>query len=155
MDKKVIDKKTMGRRSRAAGKLFENNVRHDLESRGWIVCKWTNTVDLKSGKLMQAKSKYNPFLKRVMNEGSGLPDYIAYMPTDNYNIIGVEAKKGKYLDAEEKKMIQWLLNNKVFPAIYVAYPDTLKIFCKGKKKTITYMKIENGNTKTETKTDSM
>ena len=68
----------MGKRSRAQGKKFELDVRKDLESKGYIVCKWTNTVDITEDKIISAKSKYNPFTKRVMSEGSGFPDYVIF-----------------------------------------------------------------------------
>jgi hypothetical protein len=74
------EKSKRGKRSRASGRKFENDVRKDMESRGWIICKWTNTVifnDDGEGILSQAKSKYNPFLKRIISEGGGFPDYIA------------------------------------------------------------------------------
>ena len=71
-----MDKKSMGKKSRASGKKFELDVRRDLENRGYTVCKWTNTVDITEDKIVSAKSKYNPFTRRVMSEGSGFPDYV-------------------------------------------------------------------------------
>ena len=71
-----MDKKSMGKKSRRSGKLFENQVRVDLCGKGYTVCKWTNTVDITEDKIVPAKSKYNPFTKRVMSEGSGFPDYV-------------------------------------------------------------------------------
>lgn len=136
-------KKKMGRISRAAGKRFENDVRKDLEAKGWTVCKWTNTVEFEEGegKLIQAKSKYNPFLGRVISEGAGMPDFIAFRlcgPYNNfYEITGVESKMAKYLDAKEKQICTWLLDNKIFHEILVAYPEY-----EGKKKKIVYKKFE-------------
>lgn len=72
-----MDKKSMGKRSRASGKKFELDVRKDLENKGYIVCKWANTVDITEDRIISAKSKFNPFLKRVVSEGSGFPDYLA------------------------------------------------------------------------------
>lgn len=40
--KKVSD----GKKSRAAGQRFEQKVRKDLESKGWIVDKWSNNVEI-------------------------------------------------------------------------------------------------------------
>lgn len=114
------EKKKRGKTSRAAGKKFELNVRKDLEARKFIVCKWTNVVDLDNNQLIQAKSKYNPFLKRIISEGAGFPDFIVYKPSSAP--FGVEAKKAKYLDAKEKKMCAWLLDNNIFSKIYIAYP---------------------------------
>ena len=123
-----------GKSSRAAGKRFELEVRKNCESRGFIVCKWTNTVDLDNNKLIQAKSKYNPFLKRTISEGSGFPDYIVYKPGETP--FGVESKKAKYLDVKEKAMCTWLLDNKIFSKIYVAYPVK-----QGRHKQIVYQKF--------------
>jgi hypothetical protein len=114
------EKKKRGKTSRAAGKKFELDVRKDLESRKFIVCKWTNIVDLDNNQLIQAKNKYNPFLKRIISEGAGFPDFIVYKLGSTP--FGVEAKKGKYLDAKEKKMAAWLLDNKIFSRIYIAHP---------------------------------
>ena len=38
-----------------------------------------------------------------------------------YEAIGVEAKSNKYLDKEEKAKVKWLLENKIFSKILVAY----------------------------------
>jgi hypothetical protein len=54
-----------------------------------------------------------------------------------YEVIGVESKKAKYLDAKEKKMAIWLLDNKIFSKIYIAYPIK-----DGRKKTIVYQRFE-------------
>ena len=39
------DKKIQGKKNRAAGARFELKVRHDLESKDWIVSKWMNQVE--------------------------------------------------------------------------------------------------------------
>ena len=124
MEKKVkLSKSTAGKKSRAAGKRFEAQVRKDLETQGYIVVKWTNQVDLIKNTIVPAKSKFNPFLGRVMSAGSGFPDFLAYkrFQSGNYEIIGVESKLGKYLDAEEKKKAKWLIDHNVFNNIYVAF----------------------------------
>ena len=72
------ERQKRGKKSRASGKKFETKVRTDLETRGYIVCKWTNTVDLVNGKLIPAKAQYNPFFKRIVGEGSGFVDFIAF-----------------------------------------------------------------------------
>lgn len=134
------DLKKRGRKSRASGKRFEIEVRKDLEKRGYIVCKWTNTVDFQGNKLIQAKSKYNPFLKKIVSEGAGFPDHLAMRRLTQkgmYMVIGVEAKKRKYLDAMEKRMAAWLLDNNIFLKIYVAYPVK-----EGREKKIIYKKFE-------------
>ena len=92
-----MDKKSQGKRNKTAGARFELKVRKDLESKGWIVDKWSNNVEFSngimsdklmkeitsgklrqlSGKLIPAKRKYNPF-KRVMAIGTGFPDFICF-----------------------------------------------------------------------------
>lgn len=122
MEKK-ISKSTIGKKGRAAGKRFEAQVRKDLEKDNWIVVKWTNQIDFTTNKIIPAKNKFNPFLGRVMSEGSGFPDFLAYklLNIGTYEIIGVESKLGKYLDTEEKKKAQWLVDHKIFKKILVAY----------------------------------
>jgi hypothetical protein len=56
-----------------------------------------------------------------------------------YIVIGIESKKGKYLDATEKKMVQWYKENKIFSDIYVAYPN--KTSKQKNKKGIVYTKV--------------
>lgn len=112
----------IGRKGRAAGKRHELSVRKELQQNGWIVVKWTNQVDFSKNALVPAKSKYNPFLKRVMSEGSGFPDYLCFKRAgDVIELVGVESKMGKYLDAEERKKVRWLLDNKIFNYVFVAY----------------------------------
>ena len=146
MEKEKISKSLMGKRSRAAGRRFEAKVRADLEKMGWIVDKWTNTVDYdregKIGKVVPAKRKYNPF-KRAMAIGTGFPDFICFRTIDKNNeetingtpipeiyleknkknlfeVIGVEIKSNGYLDRKEKGMCFWLLKNKIFSRILIA-----------------------------------
>lgn len=75
-----------GKKARASGQRFEARVREDLEGMGWIVDKWTNTVDYdrdgKIGKVVPAKRKWNPF-KKVMVIGTGFPDFIAFRSKAN------------------------------------------------------------------------
>lgn len=136
MDKE--DKKKLGKKSRKQGKDFENKVRKDLTDRGYVVCKWTNTVDLVNGKLIAAKAQYNPFFKRIIGEGSGFPDYIAFKKKDgNYVLFGVESKTNNKLDKKEKEMATWLLDNNIFPKIYVGFPVK-----KGRKTLVAYKRFE-------------
>ena len=89
------------------------------------------------GKLIIAKRSYNPFNK-VMAIGVGFPDFICFKKDItnletiwktyafrkdyvSYEVIGVEAKSAKYLDKEEKAKVKWLLENKIFSKILVAY----------------------------------
>lgn len=135
------ERKKRGKKSRNSGKKFEVKVRTDLENRGYIVCKWTNTVDLVNNKLIAAKAQFNPFFKRIVGEGSGFPDYIAFKKKDNnYVLFGVESKKVEAknkLDKKEREMATWLLDNDIFPKIYVAMPIK-----KGRKIQVVYQKFE-------------
>jgi hypothetical protein len=80
-----------GKASRAAGNRFELKVRHDLESKGWIVCKWQNNVEFEevemneiigtSGKLIPAKHKFN-FFSKAMTMGTGFPDFVCFKYRD-------------------------------------------------------------------------
>lgn len=131
---KMKDQKKVkqGKKNRQSGADFERRVRKDLESNGWICDKWTNNVDLENNKLIPAKRKYNPFNK-VMAIGTGMPDFIAfkliYVTTskenikklNGYEVIGVECKVGKYLDADEKEKCRWLLDDNIFSKILIAY----------------------------------
>ena len=148
-----MDKKSMGKKSRAQGKKFELDTRHDLEKKSYIVCKWTNTVDITEDKIISAKSKYNPFTKRVMSEGSGFPDFVCFKKalfkdkegnvksSKYFKVVGVESKKAKYLDAKERRICKWYLEHNTFSEIYVAYPLKDKATDK-RKKGIAYYKLE-------------
>ncbi len=136
MNKKEYSKQ--GKRNRAAGVRFEAKVRAGLEEMGWIVDKWTNTVDYdrdgKIGKVVPAKRKYNPF-KKVMVIGTGFPDFVCIKNTKGFfEVIGVEVKRNGYLDKVEKGMCYWLLENKVFSKILIA-----KAVPKGKRINVEYV----------------
>jgi hypothetical protein len=145
-----LDKSSIGKKSRASGKKFELDVRKDLTEKGYVVCKWTNIVDITEDKIIPAKSKYNPFTKRTMSEGSGFPDFIAfkkvYLQTPQgqltyFSVIGVESKKAKYLDAKERRIAKWYLEHETFSKMYVAYPLKDKMSDK-RRKGIAYYKLE-------------
>lgn len=148
-----------GKAAKAAGTRFENKVGNHMRSKGYFVDKWNNNVDLKvdefdtnypegimekNGKLIIAKSKFNPFSRAVM-VGAGFPDFIAFIKLGSENeytkttecgclgddvfyfdihvptvVIGVEAKMNGYLSAIEKDKCQWLLENGVFNKIFIA-----------------------------------
>lgn len=122
MDK---EKSLMGKKSRAKGGRFELKVRQNLEELGWVVTKWTNTVDYNKndniGKLVPAKRKYNPFLK-ALSIGTGFPDFVCFRRNSdgNYEVIGLEVKGNGYLDQEEKGKCVWLLEHKIFSRILIA-----------------------------------
>jgi hypothetical protein len=110
-----------GKKARAAGVRFEAKVRQHLEGMGWIVGKWTNTVDYEKLKLIPAKRKYNPFFK-ALGIGTGFPDFVAFKRNKDgtYEVVGVEVKGRGYLDKIEKGMCHWLLDNKVFSRVLIA-----------------------------------
>lgn len=132
----MVDFKKQGKKNRASGSRFELKVRKDLESKGWVVSKWQNNVDLPTmitplltGKLIPAKRKFNPFNKVMMMSG-GFPDFIAFRRINNaeYKVIGVEVKSNGYLSKEEKEKCNWYLGENIFNAILIA--------SKGKKEII-------------------
>jgi len=131
-----INYSSQGKKNRAAGQRFEAKVRAKLEEMGWIVDKWTNTVDYDKWKLVPAKRKYNPF-RKVMVIGTGFPDFIGIKFSGeekkidefgeekssgkrNFEVIGVEVKMNGYLDKIEKDMCFWLLENRIFSKILIA-----------------------------------
>jgi len=141
--------KIRGKKARASGARFELRVRKDLESKGWVVDKWSNNVELpilkyelkgqyletdfKFAKLIPAKRKYNG-PGRPMAIGTGFPDFIVFkigaQLTQSFNnnfsiqtgtfIAGVEAKSNGYLDKVEKEKCKWLLSNNKFSKILIA-----------------------------------
>jgi hypothetical protein len=109
-----------GKKNRAAGQRFEAKVRAGLEEMGWVVDKWTNTVDYEKWKIVPSRRKYNPF-KKVMVVGTGFPDFICIKNTKGvFEVVGVEVKGNGYLDQIEKGMCFWLLENKIFSRILIA-----------------------------------
>lgn len=116
-----IDLVKQGKKNRVSGRVFEAKVREKLETMGWIVDKWTNTVDYDKMKVVPAKRKYNPF-KKVMVIGTGFPDFVAFRRDEDnsYGVIGVEVKSKGYLTQIEKSMCMWLLENKIFSKILIA-----------------------------------
>ena len=91
----------------------------------------------RAGKLIPAKHKFRG--KGIpMAIGTGFPDFIAFKKVDltknnnyaifedkfeikaNNAIIGVEVKSNGYLDKEENKKCQWLIDNNIFSTILIA-----------------------------------
>jgi len=123
----MVDKKKQGKRNRRKGMQFELLVRKDLESKGWIVSKWQNNVELEIqtkspdieieekekesivkiteysrvvGKLIPSKRKFNPFSK-ALSLGTGFPDFIAYRWVWNLNfseLMMAVSKNGKIIN---------------------------------------------------------
>ena len=120
MPRKKASKQKQGKRNRAAGARFELKVRSDLETKGWIIDKWTNNVYLDEGKLVKAKRKYNPF-RKVMVIGTGFPDFNGFKSSGKkYTVIGIEVKIKGLLDKSEKEKCSWYLKNKIFSQILIA-----------------------------------
>ncbi|MBS3071239.1 hypothetical protein J4407_02990 [Candidatus Pacearchaeota archaeon] len=123
-----------GKKSRAKGAKFELRVRKDLESKGRIVDKWSNNVDLEKEEMFPAKRNYNPFFK-VMTIGTGFPDFISikHIHDGLYSVIGVEVKTNGILSKTEKEKCAWYLKNEIFSEIWIA-----KAFKNGKKIEVGY-----------------
>ena len=118
--KKEVDFSEQGRKNRARGGEFERKVRIDLESKGWIVNKWMNNVDLSQDKIIPAKRKFNPFA-RVMTIGTGFPDFICFKKKGkSFEVVLIEVKKNGYLDKEEKEKSLWYLRNGIVNEIIIA-----------------------------------
>jgi hypothetical protein len=114
------NKSLIGKKSRAKGQRFEAKVRQNLEELGWTVTKWMNTVDLEKNRIVPAKRKYNPYLK-ALSIGTGFPDFVCFKKQNSgFEVVGIEVKGNGYLDAVEKGMCIWMLENKVFSKILVA-----------------------------------
>ena len=114
------EKSLQGKKSRAKGQKFEAKVRSDLENLGWVVAKWMNTIDYEKNKVVASKRKYNPFLK-ALSIGTGFPDFVCFKKEGNlFDVIGLEVRGNGYLDAIEKGMCLWLLENKKFSRILIA-----------------------------------
>ena len=128
---KNINKVKQGKKNRKQGALFEKFVREDLESKGYIVCKWVNNVDLEQNKLIQSKPAFNPFTKSFAL-ARGFPDYIAFKRNTEgrWVIIGVEAKRTGYMDKIERLKKEWYIQHKIFDNFLIAYPEDKKVMYK-------------------------
>lgn len=147
-----------GKKNRAAGKRFERKVRENLVKDGWIVVRFDQQVEFDKmltlangekvdgqkeifeGKLVVAKSKFNPFYKRAIMSSGGFPDFVCFKTIVTsqreplyQRVQFVECKKGKYLSAEEKQKAKWLEDNLKIP-FFVATPG-------GKRGQINFLKL--------------
>ena len=175
------ERKKIGKKNRKSGSEWERIVRAELESNGWIVCKWANNIEFRpefyceplpvlltsyppqyrcrrcgntwfvntktplckqNGKLITAKSKFNPF-KRCMMASGGFPDFIAFRRIivgntgiASYELMGVEAKSNGQLDKEEQLKCRWYLENNIFSRILIAQKEKI-----GKKIIVKYKEI--------------
>ena len=118
----------MGKRSRSQGKAFEVRVRKDLVANGWRVSRWDNNI--KDDVCVQAKGKFNPFTKRVMNMSAGFPDFVVYRyvgratfdsPRQSlFDVQFIECKMAGKLDKEEKEKARWYLEQKYCSKFLIA-----------------------------------
>lgn len=121
----MVDYKAQGKKNRKLGADTELRARADLESKGWIVDKWSNNINLTDDKLVKVKNKFRG-VGIPMMLGAGFPDFIAFRKIKRgYEVIGVEVKTNKYLDQAEKEKCKWLLKNKIFSKILVAYREKI------------------------------
>ncbi len=145
-----------GKKSRAAGGIFELRVRKDLEAKGWIVTKWTNNVEMTKlideiephdvsfmpdgtvdlaysvkkshieGKIVPSKHKFRG-PGIPMAIGTGFPDFLAWKNLyDSNTVTGIEVKSNGYLDKTEKEKCRWYLNNNIFTSILIASKTKIK-----------------------------
>jgi hypothetical protein len=126
---KTEDRKKLGKKTRKAGKDWENWIREDLTSKGWIVIRFDKNVEPKEGiigRLVQVKAKWNNFTKSLMMGSGGFPDYICFKIKDT--IVGdeqprewfvqlVECKISGKLDRLEKDKANWIIKNLHIPVI--------------------------------------
>ena len=132
-------KSQIGKANRAAGSRFEAKVRKDLESKGWIVARWSNNVKLEECKTSNGNGKMINLLSdahhelvpakstRFRSNTHGFPDFITfkYEYDDDagfkiHTIHGVEVKSNGYLKPEERAKCKWLLDNHIFSKILIA-----------------------------------
>jgi len=109
----MIDYKAQGKANRKKGAAFEVKTRKHLESKGYVVCKWQNNVDLDNSCMIKAKQKF--IGGRGMGLGSGFPDFIAFEKINRsrqnyYKLLFIECKTNGKLSVIEKKKMQWLTN---------------------------------------------
>ena len=116
-NREAVRNRIRGKKARESGARFERKVRFDLESKGWIVDRWTNNVQ--TNKLVPARSRFGL-------RTTGFPDFIAYKKEGIYQnkIIffceGVECKSRGYLTKEEKAKLKWYISQHIFSEIYIA-----------------------------------
>jgi hypothetical protein len=122
------EKEEMGRASRKSGKAFEDKSKCFLEKKGLVVGRWPNNLLLEDNqyKIIAAKPhmRFNPFTKsmQLLNAYTGFPDYFAFHPGKETEIIGYESKEAKYIDKEEKAKCEWYLKHLIFSRIFILYP---------------------------------
>ena len=99
-----IDRAAMGRRSRRLGAQFELDVRRDMTSKGWVVAKWQNNIDLQTNEIIQSHSN------RFNSRSCGFPDFIMFRKDCGgfYDLKFVECKTNNKLSKDEKIKLEVL-----------------------------------------------
>ena len=129
-DKMKNNRKKLGKQNLEKGRRFENKVRKDLESRGWIVSRWQNNVEFVEyegatvGNLIPARQG------KFRKTSTGFPDFIIFKPTYNQEVWGVECKVNGYLTKEEKEKAIFYLENRIFKKFIIAMKKNKKIVYK-------------------------
>ena len=124
----------MGKKNKRSGNQLEAKARAALTDAGYIICRWQNTVEfttdydaggsIEIGRIVGAKPKWNFFTKSISYSGTGFMDYIVMKKLkQGYEVIGLEVKSTGYLDPEERKKVDWYLDNNVFPKMIIAKKD--------------------------------
>ena len=141
---KKIDYQKQGIKNRLSGARFELKVRSDLESKGWIVDRWSNNVEgFGDGKTQRnvpalsgtdnlEGSSPSPLIKLIKAKSfmgrsrtNGFPDFIAFKSLHmGFIVQGVECKSNGYLDKIEKEKCVWYLENNIFSKILIASKGT-------------------------------
>ncbi len=127
----MVTKSAQGKKNRLSGAAFERRVREDLESKGWIVDKWTNNVEMyfeetKPFYLHKERWKMHPAKSfRGITRSNGFPDFIAFKWDERdirrvHEVIGVEVKINGILSKIEKEKCSWYLDNNIFSKILIA-----------------------------------
>ena len=151
---KMIDYKKQGKKNRAIGADFERRTRKDLESKGWIISRWGNNIELIPIKVKKEFLKEQIELRvghkildeevptqedfygklipakstRFRSNTHGFPDFISYRRLfgEAYEIAFVECKTNGYLSQIEKEKAKWYLENKLCSKFFIAYKTKIK-----------------------------
>ena len=119
-----MDKKSVGKRSKAQGKAFELKVYNDLKTNYSAVTHFHSKFDLGKMELVQAKPKW--INGRLIMLQGGFPDFVAWDIQNNRYPIGIECKMDGELTENEKIMCHWLVLNNIFYDIYIASKTKVK-----------------------------
>ena len=165
------NKKTQGKKNRAAGARFELKVRKDLESKRWVVSKWMNNVEFNIehqgdavqiipdevvvGKLIPAKHKFRgPGIPMAI--GTGFPDFVCFSYCDSgsqygRDFNGIYSKDVHYMIGVEVKSNGYLDKEEKEKCKWLLENNIFSkilIASKGEKRgEIKYNEVKNGRNK--------